>query len=69
LTTNWECGKFLTHLFQREGHTVRVAENGRQAMMLLHEGQPTFFFQMSGCQTWRALIYCERHESFGLKSK
>jgi two-component system, NtrC family, response regulator PilR len=30
--------QFLTHLFQREGHTVRVAENGRQAMMLLHEG-------------------------------
>src|SRR5258708_22371677 len=29
--------QFLTHLFQREGHTVRVAENGRQAMMLLHE--------------------------------
>jgi two-component system response regulator PilR (NtrC family) len=29
--------QFLTHLFQREGHTVRVAENGRQAMTLLHE--------------------------------
>ena len=29
--------QFLTHLFQREGHTVRVAGNGRQAMMLLHE--------------------------------
>ena len=27
--------QFLTHLFQREGHTVRVAENGRQAMELL----------------------------------
>jgi len=24
--------QFLTHLFQREGHTVRVAENGRQAI-------------------------------------
>ena len=29
--------QFLTHLFQREGHTVRVAENGRQAMTLLRE--------------------------------
>lgn len=24
--------QFLTHLFQRDGHSVRVAENGRQAM-------------------------------------
>src|SRR6266576_1836253 len=32
--------QFLTHLFQREGHTVRVAENGREAMKLLHE-QPS----------------------------
>src|SRR5256712_4352725 len=29
--------QFLTHLFQREGHTVRVAENGRRAMALLRE--------------------------------
>jgi two-component system response regulator PilR (NtrC family) len=27
--------QFLTHLFQREGHTVRAAENGREAMELL----------------------------------
>ena len=27
--------QFLTHLFQREGHTVRVAANGREAMALL----------------------------------
>ena len=27
--------QFLTHLFQREDHTVRAAENGRQAMELL----------------------------------
>src|ERR1700752_2799821 len=27
--------QFLTHLFQRDGHTVRVAENGRKAMELL----------------------------------
>src|ERR1043166_228788 len=27
--------QFLTHLFQREGHTVRAAENGRHAMELL----------------------------------
>src|SRR5438132_4272243 len=29
--------QFLTHLFQREGHTVRVAENGRRAMALMSE--------------------------------
>jgi DNA-binding NtrC family response regulator len=27
--------QFLTHLFQREGHFVRAAENGQQAMELL----------------------------------
>src|SRR5216683_3655306 len=30
--------QFLTHLFQREGHLVRAAENGRQAMELLRAG-------------------------------
>jgi len=29
--------QFLTHLFQKEGHTVRVADNGREAMTLLRE--------------------------------
>ena len=29
--------QFLTHLFQREGHEVRVAESGRMAMTLLQE--------------------------------
>jgi two-component system response regulator PilR (NtrC family) len=29
--------QFLTHLFQRDGHLVRVAENGRKAMNLLRE--------------------------------
>ncbi len=24
--------QFLTHLFQREGHSIRVAENGKAAM-------------------------------------
>src|SRR5713226_6925163 len=27
--------QFLTHLFQRDGHSVRVADSGRQAMTLL----------------------------------
>src|ERR1700687_6047954 len=27
--------QFLTHLFQRDGHAIRVAENGRQAIALL----------------------------------
>ena len=29
--------QFLTHLFQRDGHSIRVAENGRAAMSLLRE--------------------------------
>src|SRR3954470_5113391 len=29
--------QFLTHLFQRDGHSIRVAENGRKAMSLLRE--------------------------------
>src|SRR5260370_10474753 len=29
--------QFLTHLFQREGHAIRVAENGRQAMAMLRQ--------------------------------
>src|SRR5687768_5870108 len=29
--------QFMTHLFQREGHIVRVAENGHKAMSLLQE--------------------------------
>ncbi|HXM50076.1 MAG TPA: sigma-54 dependent transcriptional regulator [Pyrinomonadaceae bacterium] len=29
--------QFLTHLFQRDGHAIRTAENGRQAMELLRQ--------------------------------
>jgi len=29
--------QFLTHLFQRDGYTIRTAENGRQAMELLRQ--------------------------------
>src|SRR5438045_1362506 len=29
--------QFLTHLFQRDGHSIRVAENGRKAMAMLRE--------------------------------
>src|SRR5438128_2848064 len=29
--------QFLTHLFKRQGHSMRVAENGRQAMALLRQ--------------------------------
>jgi two-component system, NtrC family, response regulator PilR len=29
--------QFLTHLFQRDGHNMRVAENGREAMVVLRE--------------------------------
>src|SRR5438128_420352 len=29
--------QFLTHLFHRDGHAIRTAENGRQAMELLRE--------------------------------
>ena len=29
--------QFLTHLFQRDGHAVRVAENGRKAMDMVRQ--------------------------------
>ncbi|HET6891284.1 MAG TPA: sigma-54 dependent transcriptional regulator [Pyrinomonadaceae bacterium] len=29
--------QFLTHLFQREGHSIKIAENGRQAIALLRD--------------------------------
>src|SRR5690242_8147734 len=32
--------QFLTHLLQREGHTVRVAEQGQQALALICEQAP-----------------------------
>src|SRR5215203_4672996 len=32
--------QFLTHLFQREGHVVRVAGNGKDALALLHQEPP-----------------------------
>src|SRR5690349_20007813 len=32
--------QFLTHLLQREGHTVRVAENGQLALALIREQAP-----------------------------
>src|SRR6476659_1347959 len=32
--------QFLTHLFQREGHLVRVAENGREALTQIQERAP-----------------------------
>src|SRR5215204_2322838 len=32
--------QFLTHLFQREGHVVRVAGSGREALSLLHQQAP-----------------------------
>src|SRR3954447_6060649 len=32
--------QFLTHLFQREGHLVRVAENGRDALEQLRQQAP-----------------------------
>lgn len=32
--------QFLTHLLQREGHTVRVAENGQQGLTLIREQPP-----------------------------
>ena len=32
--------QFLTHLFQREGHVVRVAENGRDALEQLRQQAP-----------------------------
>src|ERR1041385_6166626 len=51
--------QFLTHLFQRDGHAVRVAENGRKAMDMLRQ-QPADVIisdvkmpDMGGIDLWR----------------
>jgi two-component system response regulator PilR (NtrC family) len=52
--------QFLTHLLQREGHEVRVAENGRDAMGQLREQQPDLILSdvrmpdMSGIELLRS---------------
>ncbi len=53
--------QFLTHLFQREGHTVRVAANGREAMALLQQESSDLILSdirmpdMSGIELLRAV--------------
>src|SRR5258708_16631013 len=53
--------QFLTHLFQREGHTVRVAANGREAMALLQQETSDLILSdirmpdMSGIELLRAV--------------
>src|SRR5260370_9843392 len=39
--------QFLTHLFQRDGHSIRTAENGRRAMELLRQ-QPAYVIISDG---------------------
>jgi len=52
--------QFMTHLFQREGHTVRVAENGQRALEQLREAAPDLIISdirmpdMSGVELLRA---------------
>src|SRR5690348_5590488 len=52
--------QFLTHLFQREGHFVRVAENGRVALEQLEQLPPDLIISdirmpdMSGVELLRA---------------
>src|ERR1700754_1857928 len=52
--------QFMTHLFQREGHTVRVAENGQRALVQLREVEPhmiisdTSMPDMNGVELLRA---------------
>lgn len=52
--------QFLTHLFQRDGHAVRVADNGRVAMDLLRESPADVLLSdirmpdMSGIELLRA---------------
>jgi two-component system response regulator PilR (NtrC family) len=52
--------QFLTHLFQREGHVVRVAENGRDALVHMRGQAPDLIISdirmpdMSGVELLRA---------------
>ena len=52
--------QFLTHLFQREGHVVRVAENGQVALEHLRQQAPDLIISdirmpdMSGVELLRA---------------
>src|SRR5499433_3814097 len=52
--------QFLTHLFQREGHVVRTAENGRDALEQLRQQAPDLIISdirmpdMSGVELLRA---------------
>src|ERR1041384_5278252 len=52
--------QFLTHLFQREGHVVRVAENGRVALEQMQQQAPDLIISdirmpdMSGVDLLRA---------------
>src|SRR5687768_14264727 len=53
--------QFLTHLLQREGHTVRLAENGSEAMAQIREAAPDLIISdirmpdMSGVELLRAV--------------
>ena len=58
--------QFLTHLFQREGHVVRVAENGRDALVQLREQAPDLIISdirmpdMDGVDLCALLVKCFR---------
>ncbi len=57
--------QFLTHLFQREGHDVRVAENGRgRTGTTTRNKLLTSSFLTSECPTWTALNCCARRENY-----
>ena len=58
--------QFLTHLFQREGHDVRSAENGREAMTLLKESPADLIVSDVRMPDMNGIELLRRRASFSL---
>ena len=48
--------QFLTHLFQREGHIVRVAENGHAALEQIRQLAPDLIVEILRAAKVRVLV-------------